>query len=167
MRSLSREAGKKEVTPPLKARRAGPRALFLAVSACVFLIDQITKAAVTAYLVVGQTLAVLPGVFHLTRVNNTGAAFGLLRGWGGFLVFFSAACALFLVAVLTRSVSPARNWALSLILGGALGNLFDRVHYGYVIDFLDFRVWPVFNMADAAICAGVGICILSFFNSSR
>ena len=97
-------------------------------------------------------------VFHLTRVNNTGAAFGIMKGGVAVL----AALTLFSAAVL--AVYLRRHWSglpaagrlgWALVAGGALGNLHDRIFYGYVLDFLDFRVWPVFNVADAAVCIGV------------
>lgn len=111
----------------------------------------------------GQSLAV-NFFFHLTRVNNNGAAFGFFKELRYFLIGFSIICVMVLTAMLWRrrkaSIPLLAETALSLIIGGALGNLADRLLYGYVVDFLDFRVWPVFNVADASISLGVGLALL-------
>lgn len=96
-----------------------------------------------------------PGVFHLTLVNNTGAAFGLWKDSGVLLAVFSAVSFLVITAYLFKRPGRPHAFAWSLIAGGALGNLVDRAAYGHVIDYLDLRVWPVFNFADACICLGV------------
>jgi signal peptidase II len=130
----------------------------------VFFIDRLLKAAVASRYSEGEGFAVIPGIFHVTRVNNTGAAFGMMRGSVAFLVAVSALCIAFLAWGLWRALSDPRDGqgpgfaglvASALVIGGAAGNLYDRVRFGYVVDYLDFRVWPVFNVADAAICAGV------------
>lgn len=142
----------------------------------VFFLDRILKFLVIQRYPEGGGFPVWPGVFYITRVNNTGAAFGIFRGSGSFLIWVSVVCLLFLGlyffrAVLKKNVSGASMdfstqefaaWAL--VIGGALGNLVDRLYYGYVIDFLDFRVWPVFNLADASICAGVFLVVLRLVN---
>ena len=103
-----------------------------------------------------------PGVFHLTLVNNPGAAFGLWRGSALFLTVFSAVSVVWIVCYLFKKPGRPHAFAWSLIAGGALGNLVDRLAHGHVIDYLDFRVWPVFNFADACICAGVAWILLRF-----
>jgi signal peptidase II len=110
---------------------------------------------VTLGLKIGESFPVWPGVFHLTLVNNTGAAFGLWHSSGVFLAVFSAVSFFFIVGLLLQNPKRAHAFAWALIAGGALGNLADRLAYGHVIDYLDFRVWPVFNLADACICLGV------------
>lgn len=132
----------------------------------VFFLDRFTKTAVIRCYAEGEGLAVWPGVFHLTRVNNTGAAFGMMKHSGQALVLVSVFSVFFLTLFVFRNLFLVRsgeirtrthlsNLAVFLVIGGALGNLYDRLKYGYVIDFLDFRVWPVFNLADASICIGV------------
>ena len=103
-----------------------------------------------------------PGVFHLTRVNNTGAAFGIFRNGSAVLSVFSALSVLLIAAYLAGLFGArARNAAAwALVAGGALGNLYDRLALGYVVDYLDFRVWPVFNFADACISIGVAWVVL-------
>lgn len=130
--------------------------VFILVLAVIFL-DQLTKFLAVNNLPLGGSLAVLPGVFHMTLVHNTGAAFGLLKGQVPLFIAFSV-----LAVILICSNLRCRGWsrfsfysiALALILAGAAGNLIDRWRLGYVIDFLDFRVWPVFNIADSAITIG-------------
>lgn len=138
---------------------------FFAVSG-LFFADQLSKRLVLHYLSEQSSVPVVPGVFHLTRVNNTGAAFGLFRGAGVFLIAVTAASAvLFSVYVLARW-ECLRSWQRAgwiLVIGGALGNLYDRFTHRHVVDFLDFRVWPVFNLADAFVCTGVALIFLSAF----
>ncbi|PKN15637.1 MAG: signal peptidase II [Deltaproteobacteria bacterium HGW-Deltaproteobacteria-3] len=120
----------------------------------VVVLDQATKALIMERFAMFELLPVIPGLFNLTYLTNTGAAFGMLAGaqtiWRQ--VFFVG------VAVLALGV------AIGLIAGGAVGNLIDRLRFGAVVDFLDFYVgshhWPAFNVADSAICVGVGLFIL-------
>ena len=140
----------------------------LAVSGITVIVDQITKLLVAAYIGYGQDIAVIPGFFNLTHVLNPGGAFGLFAQQGAmvrvmfFLVFSLVAVGLILyLYVGIPETHPMLANGLSLIFGGAVGNLIDRVRMGKVIDFLDVYVgdlhWPAFNVADSAICVGVGI----------
>lgn len=141
--------------------------LFLLVSA-VYLLDRISKILTVRFFAEGEGIPVIPGVFHLTRVNNSGAAFGILRDQTPALILVSALCIAFLVFTLFRSGSrdfAATAWAL--VLAGALGNLYDRLRFGYVIDYLDLRVWPVFNIADASICVGALVIAVRIFRGGR
>lgn len=134
----------------------------------VIALDRLTKSAAEAYLHTLGTHPVIPHVFHLTLVHNTGAAFGLLRGGVFFLILTTFVCIVMMMALLKSrrlldkffGLTEIDKWlclSFGLILGGAVGNLIDRLRYSYVIDFLDFRVWPVFNVADSAITLGAGI----------
>jgi signal peptidase II len=134
------------------------RAVGLAV---VWLADRATKLWAQNWLMPRGFVKVLP-FFFLTYVENTGAAFGI-----GFSRnrFFIALSTLLLagLAWLQRGwpkTNPWLRWGVVLVAGGAVGNLYDRVAYGYVVDFLDFRVWPVFNVADS--CVSVGACCLAW-----
>ena len=126
------------------------------------LIDQAGKLAVSRVLQPGMSAPVIKDVFHITLVHNTGAVFGFFRGMNVFLVISSALFLFLLVYYYPRleEAYPGFNIPAGLIAGGAAGNMADRLRLGYVIDFLDFRIWPVFNIADIAITAGVGIVIL-------
>ncbi len=144
------------------------RLRFLSIVFFVFSLDRILKTLVVRMYSEGQGFPVLAGIFHITRVNNTGAAFGVLKGSGNFLltVSFSLVIALAVYLFLNgrRALIP---WTGALVLAGALGNLYDRVRFGYVIDFLDFRVWPVFNVADASICLGVSLAVFHLLKTKR
>ncbi len=141
-----------------------------AVVPLAFLLDRASKILVLKQLSTGQTQPVIPGVFHLTRVNNPGAAFGILKNSILFLQCVSWISVIALGIYLFRGFrrgyrSTDLGWAL--IVGGAAGNLYDRVHFGYVIDFLDFRVWPVFNLADSFISVGVFLILAGLFQSKK
>ncbi len=136
----------------------------------LFILDRITKSMVVSHLREGQSLPVWPGVFHLTRVNNSGAAFGMLKGNTVPLMMISVVCIVGIFVVLVSDAAfrnRLRNLALALVMAGAAGNLYDRVRYGYVIDFLDFRIWPVFNIADSGICVGIFLIILTLFKTGK
>lgn len=141
---------------PLRGGAGLTNALVLAILA----LDRATKAWARGWLQSHGPVRVFP-FFHLTYVENTGAAFGLGRGANGALMALAVALIAGLVAW-RRKLKDARGWtylAVSLVLAGAAGNLYDRLAYGWVVDFLDFRVWPVFNVADSAIT--VGACLLA------
>jgi len=139
--------------------------LLLAVAIAV--LDQLTKQIVRDTFAHGESLAVVAGFFNLTYVRNTGAAWGMLGGQNTSLTILSIVM-LAVMLIFRRSFlsdSPLHRAALGLMAGGIIGNLMDRVRLGYVTDFLDFYVgphhWPAFNVADSAICIGVGIYILT------
>jgi len=143
--------------------------LALIVAILVTVSDQWTKLVVRADFALGESRPVLEGFFHLTYVRNTGAAWGIMGGQNTWLTILSAV--MLVLMVIFRRSFMSNTWehrlALGLMLGGILGNLMDRVRLGWVTDFFDFYVgswhWPAFNIADAAICTGVGIYILSAF----
>lgn len=145
--------------------RLGALVRVLVLSMGVYAVDRLTKLLASSLLPNGQSVPVAPGVFHLTLVLNNGAAFGLLQDRRQLFVSVSILCvaAILFYLWIRRSAGPLITVALGFILGGTLGNLFDRVKYGYVIDFLDFRVWPVFNLADSAISVGVALLAFSLF----
>lgn len=122
-----------------------------------FLLDRLSKFLAERLLTPGHSLPVIKGFFHLTLVHNRGAAFGIFRNqlW---LFIFSAVLASFLIIAELKKASSKGSFvytlSLGLILAGALGNLVDRVFLGFVVDFLDFRIWPVFNIADSSITIG-------------
>lgn len=144
----------------------------LATVCSVVVIDRITKTFFSHILQVGESLPVIPKVFHFSLVHNTGIAFGLFRDNG----FVFLVIPLIAVALLVYNIyyyhreETFDRWyiaAFSLILGGAIGNLIDRIMLGYVVDFIDFRVWPVFNFADSAITVGAFIILFRCFPMKR
>ena len=132
-----------------------------------------------SHFALGESLPVIPPIFHLTLVRNHGIAFGLFDGFDR-LLFFAISASILILAVIghrlwrplpKHGTQPIRGrrlerMALALILGGATGNWIDRLRFGAVIDFLDFRIWPVFNVADSAITLGVGLYLLYFLKNS-
>jgi signal peptidase II len=126
----------------------------------VLLLDQITKLAVRRCLLPGESFPIIRGIFHLSYVQNPGAAFGILKYQTGLFIGITALVVAAIIFYAPRVDQGLLSLALSLELGGALGNLIDRLRFGYVVDFLDFRIWPVFNVADMAIVIGVGLIFL-------
>ena len=131
--------------------------MVLAIVILILSLDQLTKLLVTQSFVLYQSKAVIPGIFHLTLIHNKGAAFGILKNQ--LLLFIATSVlAILMICSALRDKTPPKSKlyisSLTLILAGALGNLIDRLFFGDVIDFLDFRIWPVFNVADSAITVG-------------
>ena len=136
--------------------------MLLGVAIVVLALDQLTKAWVLNSLAEGGWWSPLPGVwrvFRITHITNSGAAFGIFPNQSNFFVFIAVVVAL--VIVLYYRYLPTGSWlirlSLGLQLGGAIGNLLDRLRYGHVVDFVDIGFWPIFNVADLAIVIGVGI----------
>lgn len=133
--------------------------------AMVVLTDRVTKSFFSKVLYEGETIPVFKNVFHFTLVHNTGMAFGLFKDHGVvFIIIPIIAIALLVYNIYyyqeNENLSRSYIVAFALILGGAIGNLIDRIHIGHVIDFLDFRIFPVFNIADSAITIGAIIILI-------
>ncbi len=145
--------------------------LFYLIVLLTLLFDQSTKLAALRYLSEFESRPVWPDVFHLSLVHNTGIAFGLFRHAQPVLFCVITAGLLVLIFWGARSVRKSPDkiqaWSLAMILGGALGNWIDRLRLGFVVDFLDFRIWPVFNIADSAITIGVCLYMLSILRSKK
>ena len=127
----------------------------------VVVFDQLTKAVVMRSMVPGQSIPIIQDIFHLTYVLNPGAAFGIFSNQRVFLLVTGAALILataYFYPLLKKSDVWLRLGATG-ILGGAVANLIDRLQTGFVVDFFDFRIWPVFNVADIAIVVGMGFMI--------
>jgi signal peptidase II len=142
----------------------------------VFVVDQWTKHAVIDGMTLYQSIQIVP-FFNFTYVHNYGAAFSILYDAGGWQRYFLSAIALGVSALIlwwlrgTRKEQILLPVAFSFILGGALGNVYDRMVYGYVIDFLDLYYgsyhWPAFNIADSAIFIGAGLLIIDMFKNKE
>jgi signal peptidase II len=153
--------------------------LILVVVFCVVLFfDQITKAYVNRTLYKFQSVEIVKNFFHITHVRNTGAAFGLLAGQTHpvrtILFVVISVTAIGVILLIFRRIEDddtLHALAFSLLLGGAAGNLIDRIWIGQVIDFLDFHWynhhWPAFNFADSAICGGIGLILLNMVMGTR
>ncbi len=141
-------------------------------SVIIIILDQWSKLSVTAAMQLYESIQIMP-YFNLTYVRNEGAAFSFLSDAGGWQRWLFAGLASIISIMITVWIVRLKKQelllavALSLVLGGAIGNLIDRVAYGYVIDFLDVyyedKHWPAFNVADSAICVGVFLMLLENF----
>lgn len=131
----------------------------------IFLLDQMSKWVVRTTMVEGETVSVYRDILNLCYVKNEGIAFGLLQNQGPLLILI-ASIAIIAILIFFRRIEHQDIWtklAMGLVLGGAAGNLFDRLRFGGVIDFLDVGLsgyrWPAFNLADSSICLGAGMVV--------
>ncbi len=145
------------------------RGLFLLLASLVVLFDQLTKTLAQTHLLRGSSQLIIPRIFHLTLIENQGIAFGLFQGGDKFLLVLITLSIAGLVFFGLRAApfQLKTQWGIGLILGGAVGNWIDRIRLGAVVDFLDFRIWPVFNLADTAITIGVGILLLDVLRPKK
>lgn len=145
----------------------------LIVAIAIVLADQLTKEWTRAAFALEEMRAVIPGFFNLTYVRNTGAAWGMFGSQSTGLTVLSIVMLVLLIVFRRKFLDDTRahRLALGLLTGGIVGNLLDRIRFGFVTDFLDFHIgthhWPAFNIADSAICCGVGIYILTSFLAER
>lgn len=155
------------------------RWLMFVIAAMVVLLDRVTKLWIVAHIQPGHAIVVIPKVFRLTHVLNSGAAFSMFEGSTsptlvrnvliGFSIF-AVVVVLSLIWKMGRSATLT-SVALALILGGAIGNLYDRVRFAYVVDFLEVHIvhyhWPDFNVADSAIVVGACLLLLEMLRPQR
>jgi signal peptidase II len=165
--------------PAAKTAPKDKRGLVLGLSALVVILDRITKHIVAQQLPNGQAHTVIPGVFRISDVHNTGAAFSMFAENASpvtvrnILIAFSVVAVIVLFGMLWRvgRYLTVTSVALALILGGAFGNLYDRVRYHYVIDFLEVRIvhyhWPDFNVADSCIVIGACLLLIEIFRPQQ
>ncbi len=127
----------------------------------LIILDQTIKLLVDNYFYYGESIPIIKNIFHLTYVRNSGAGFGILQGQREFFIILTI---IIISTVLIYRFKTRTNRyldiALGLIIGGAIGNLIDRIRFSYVIDYFDFRIWPVFNLADSFVVVGVGILMI-------
>ncbi len=139
--------------------------MIAALTLIIITLDQATKFLVSNHSD-KLPIEVVKGIFAIALVRNKGAAFGILQNQAAFFIAIAVVTITIIIFMLRRKTSGALlKVSLALILGGAIGNLIDRIRFGYVIDFLDFKIWPVFNIADSAVTIGAGLlvlCILFF-----
>jgi signal peptidase II len=147
------------------------RRLFVLLAAVVVALDQLSKYLVVRGLPLGQSTPVGGKLLSFTYTHNTGSAMGLIPAGGPVL---AAIAGLFVLAILLWGHSwvgrnPWLIWGLGGLLGGAIGNLLDRARLGYVVDFIDVHFWPVFNVADIAVCCGAGAILIGtlLYNEQR
>jgi signal peptidase II len=154
------------------------RVIFFLTVAAVVVLDQATKAYIAATMVLHESLTIVQGVVNITHIRNPGAAFGFLaQASPGFRSFFFIAVTLLAIALIVYYIMTSRTeerwlvFGLSLILGGAAGNLVDRIRFGEVIDFIDVYLrtahWPAFNVADSAISLGALIMLFDMMKRKK
>jgi signal peptidase II len=147
-------------------------------AAAVLALDRLAKRIIETRLSLADTYTVIPGFFDIVRTENSGVAFGLFNGstfqWRTTLLVLVSLVAVVVVSAIiwkTRQFHPFSLWGLALILGGAAGNLYDRILVGRVTDFLDFYVrdyhWPAFNVADSALVVGCGLLLIDMLRPQR
>jgi signal peptidase II len=146
--------------------------IFLSGVLAVVLFDRLSKNYFSGLLDLNESINFIPNILHFTLVHNTGIAFGFFKDCGAVFIIIPVILTgllIYNVCYYRHSPQLSRTYivAFSLILGGAIGNLFDRIFLGYVIDFIDFRVWPVFNVADSAITIGAAIILLKCIPASK
>lgn len=158
----------------MRDQSRSPQDIFLAVMTVIAVValDRLTKNFFANLLNYGESIPVIKNFFHFTLVYNTGIAFGLFKNHGFVFIVVPLIAIILLVFNIyyyrqnNDALSKMYIFAFSLILGGAIGNLYDRIMYGHVIDFIDFRVWPVFNIADSAITVGAVVIGIKCFQLS-
>ncbi|SDF39910.1 signal peptidase II [Sporolituus thermophilus] len=135
----------------------------------IVVLDQLSKFYFLSRMLPGDSIPIISGIFHITLILNPGAAFGLFEHQR---IFFIVVAALMLGAVayyvprIPAGMTLLR-WGAGLMAGGAAGNVIDRIRTGYVVDFFDFRIWPIFNIADIAIVTGVACIIFTLVKSGQ
>lgn len=144
--------------------------LFYGIALLVVILDQVAKFWITSKISFSDSLPVIKNVFHFTLIKNFGIGFGLVNLPAArlFLIILTSIIILGILYYYQKiPAKPLPVVSASLILGGALGNLIDRIMLGFVIDFIDFQVWPAFNVADSAITIGVIGLIIYFWREKN
>ena len=158
--------------------RVLPRLPYGLTTLTILILDQVTKQMISSRMEIHSSRPIVPGFLHLTFVTNTGALFGILRDLPTLhrAVLFTAVPIMAIALILyfqyrTTLMDVMAQTGLALILGGALGNLIDRLRLGFVIDFIDVFIgsyhWPAFNVADSSICIGVSLLVVDVFRQGR
>ena len=138
------------------------------ISAFIFFLDQLIKLLISSFLHLNESLTIITNIFNITYLENSGAAWSILNGHLSLLIVFSVIALFIIIYYMKKFVLNKRNIiAFGLIYGGLLGNLFDRLFHGYVIDYFDFKIfnykYPVFNIADTALVIGIFLIIIAIF----
>ncbi|MBR0596789.1 signal peptidase II [Sinanaerobacter chloroacetimidivorans] len=140
--------------------------MYFIIIAVIVILDQLTKYFIQAGMELNSSAPLIDGVFHLTYIHNYGAAFSILQNQTILLILLPLAVTTAVLVYLARK-RKTEHWMLllsmSFIVAGGIGNLIDRIGNGYVVDFFDIRVFPIFNVADISVCVGCGLLILFMF----
>ncbi len=138
------------------------------IATVVFLTDFFIKSCFHSQ-VSFQSIPIIKNIFHITLVHNQGAAFGILQKSSTFLIYISVIFIILFIVFIKKETKKSTLFLIAggLILGGAFSNLWDRLYLGYVIDYIDFRVWPVFNISDACITVGASFMLWESCRGSK
>jgi len=145
-------------------------ALFLPLVCIIYAADRVTKYFAVTFLDSSGSVLLLKNFLYLTLVHNTGAAFGIFRAYPSIFIAIGIFAILLLMSIFflyREKLTTTEKLALIFIFSGTLGNLTDRIYFGKVIDFIDIRVWPVFNVADIFITLGAVLLLVSIFLHNR
>ena len=136
---------------------------------CFILLDHISKFMIEHTMELGASIPIIKGVFHLTYILNPGAAFGILENQRLFFILIAVFMVLMVGYLYPRIPQKFKvmRMGVALLLSGAIGNLIDRIKTGLVVDFFDFRIWPIFNIADICIVLGVGMIIYAMLCAEK
>ena len=137
--------------------------IFFLISLSIVLSDQIVKFFIRNSMNIGNSIPVIKNIFHITYITNFGAGFGIMQDKTTLLIWFSI-IVIGIILFYYDKIQEKKSLQIfsGLILGGTISNLIDRLLFGFVIDFFDFRIWPVFNIGDSCICIGVA-CLIIYF----
>lgn len=137
--------------------------MYFIIIAFILIADQGIKYLIQTTMELNQSIPLMDGIFHITYIHNYGAAFSILQNKTVFLiavqVIVISGILLYLIKK-RKTEHPMLLLSLAMIVAGGLGNLIDRAVNGYVVDFLDLRIWPIFNIADISVCVGCGLMVL-------
>lgn len=133
----------------------------------IIVLDQFVKYWVVTHMLLGASIPIIADIFHITYILNPGAAFGILENQRYFFIAIALVMIIFVLYLYPRIPRQfcLLRMGVILLVGGAAGNLIDRIRTGLVVDFIDFRIWPVFNIADVSIVIGVSIIIYSMLRT--
>jgi len=140
-----------------------------ALIATILFFDQLCKFLILKYIGLNTTYDIIKDIFSITPLLNTGGGFGILPGQTPFFILVSVFATVYIISILLKRKIKEKIllYSISMILAGALGNLIDRLRFGAVVDFIDFKIWPVFNIADSSITVGVIILTWQLLKSSK
>lgn len=143
-----------------------PTSIFIALTALIILLDHITKYLVKTMILLGASYTIIPDILYLTHTTNTGASFSLFTSYSFFLGMIAGAV-IAVIIVFYKKIPNNYRIPAAFILGGTIGNFIDRIIFGRVTDFIDFQIWPVFNLADSAITIAAILLIIIVWKEEK
>jgi signal peptidase II len=144
-----------------KKSKSNPYIKVIVFIVLLVILDQVTKYLIRNNFDVNESVPIISNIIHITYVQNTGVSFGMLKGFNQYFIWIS----LIVLGIILYNYDAMPHVVLVLILTGIIGNAIDRIALGYVVDFIDFRIWPIFNVADSCISLGVLSFIIDSFKT--